>query len=561
VQAPAPSLHLKEVKQVRIFCVFISAFMIFLAFSYGWAGEQSKEQVSDLYFARYCISQGKYLIEVGRYLEAIEYFDTAAESTKVKKTIADALLQKATVLATYLDKPNEAIKILQKIVVKYPDTKQAESALYKIGLIYIDAKMPQEAVKVFRFYLQRYPQGRFRHSAVFFVNKYTKPLEAPPFQRHPAQTSPIYPKLPASQVEPPRTKPIQLAPINISSAPTIRVRIFKGRSVTVRGNLQIQVGSRILPANYLKMSQSRGRILLQGILPSVDSVIIKSASGLISVLKSNKWHTYRGFLKAIVYKGSLIIVNYINIQHYLYSVVTSESYPEWPLETLKAQAVAARTYALYQSLHRQNWPFDVVDNEGDQAYKGVSAEHPKGIHAVNSTKGEVLMWQNRPILAMYTASTGWYIDDPRYIFGFGYPYLQLKRDPYSEREKMGRWKREISIYALEAGLRKRGLDVYGIYNLVPVETSPSGRIIKLKILHQKGQKVVRVYTTVRKVASLPDILMTVKRLGNKFVFYGGGYGHGIGYSQWGGKEMAEQGYHYRQILAFYYPGASIKKLW
>jgi stage II sporulation protein D len=545
----------------------ITIIFIFLSGSLATGIEQRQQDVSDLYFARYCISQGKYLIEVGKYLEAVEYFDTAIETTDAKPVLADALLQKATVLATYLDKPNEAIEILKKIVLEFPQTRQAESALYKMGLMYLDASMPDEAVKFFRAYLQRYPQGRFWRTAVFFVNKYSKrlaPLPTPPSR--PQQPGPPPDVKPPAETPPPwlkapQTKTIQLPPVKITGAPEMRVRVFKGKRARLKGSLQVQAGPQKFSSGYIELFQSGGQLYISGYPAALKEVVIKPMAGVVYIQKSGKWKGYRGYMKARIYKGNLIVVNYLNIQEYLYSVVTSESYPGWPIEALKAQAVAARTYALYQSLHRKNWPFDVVDNEGDQAYKGISAEHKKGIAAVQATSGMVLTWQGRPILAMYTASTGWYVDDPQYIFGFGYPYLQLKKDPYSEREKMGRWKKEISIYALERGLRKRGLDVYGIYDIVPVKQSPSGRIIKARILHQRGQRVVRVYTTIRKVANLPDILMTIRREGDRFVFYGGGYGHGIGYSQWGGKEMAEQGNTYQQILAFYYPGATIQKLW
>ncbi len=527
--------------------------------------EDRPQEVSDLYFARYCISQGKYLIEIGKYLEAVEFFDTAIETTNVKAVVADALLQKATVLATYLDKPNEALEVLKKLVLEYPETRQAESALYKMGLMYIDAGMPEEAVKFFRAYLQRYPQGRFWRTVLFFLNKYTPKLAPPLPEKRPPQRPPTEVK-PPSETPPPwvvpaKTKPIKLAPVKVSSSPVVRVRVFKGKAVSLKGNLQVQAGKQSFTTGYLQVTGSGQNVLAQGVPIPVKEIVIRPISGYVQVLKSGKWRSYRGYLKVRTYKGNLIVVNYVGMQEYLYSVVTSESYSGWPIEALKAQAVAARTYALYQSLHRKNWPFDLVDDEGDQAYKGVEAEAQKGITAVQATAGMVLTWQSRPILAMYTASTGWYVDDPKYIFGFGYPYLQLKRDPYSEREKMGRWRKEISVYALEAGLRKRGLGVYGIYDLVPAEQSPSGRIIKIRILHQRGQRVVRTYTTIRKVAKLPDILMSIRREGDRFVFYGGGYGHGVGYSQWGGKEMAEQGYPYQQILAFYYPGATLQKLW
>jgi stage II sporulation protein D len=261
-----------------------------------------------------------------------------------------------------------------------------------------------------------------------------------------------------------------------------------------------------------------------------------------------------------LYKGKLLVVNHVDIEDYLLSVVPSESIPSWPLETLKAQAVTARTYAYYQILHRRNKPYDLVDDEGDQAYGGVDKEHPKATKAVKLTEGQVLVYRGRPILAMYMANSGGYTADPKAVFNLFKPYLVAHPDPASLKGKMARWKRVFSVEEVEKKFRKFGIKIDGLINIEPAQIGPSGRIIKVKLVTTRGNKVLRTRTTLRRVLKLPDILLYIKKIDNKFIFEGGGFGHGVGYSQWGAAIMGKT-HSYLDILSFYYPGTKVEKLW
>ena len=86
--------------------------------------------------------------------------------------------------------------------------------------------------------------------------------------------------------------------------------------------------------------------------------------------------------------------------------------------------------------------------------------------------------------------------------------------------------------------------------------------IKVVINGEKGKKILKTYTSIRRAAKLDDILLKkIIKQNDKFIFIGGGYGHGVGYSQWGGEAMAKNGYSYKKILSYYYKNISIKKLW
>ncbi|MDZ7697877.1 MAG: SpoIID/LytB domain-containing protein [Deltaproteobacteria bacterium] len=258
--------------------------------------------------------------------------------------------------------------------------------------------------------------------------------------------------------------------------------------------------------------------------------------------------------------GKLYIINFVDIEDYLRSVVPSESYASWPIETLKAQAVAARTYAYYQARHREDWSYDLVDNAGDQAYKGINREHPKTSKAVKATAGKILTYEDKPILAMYSANSGGHTADAGSIFSLAKPYLVAHPDPESLKGKMARWTKTYSVSEVEAGLNRRGIKVKGLERIEPAETGPSGRIVKVRVIARSGSKVLRTRTTLRRALNLPEILLTIQRNDGQFIFDGRGWGHGVGYSQWGSAILGKEK-HYDQILRFYYPNAVLEKKW
>jgi len=129
--------------------------------------------------------------------------------------------------------------------------------------------------------------------------------------------------------------------------------------------------------------------------------------------------TYRGAIEFRVdSSGRIRAIDWVELESYLRGVVPSELGPEvWPqLEALKAQAVAARTYALANALQFDEDGYDICATPRCQAYGGASAEHPLSDRAVASTRGETVTWQGRPIDALYTATCGGHTEDAKEIF-------------------------------------------------------------------------------------------------------------------------------------------------
>ena len=513
------------------------------------AQETDQTPLEPLYFARWNISNGQYLIEVGRYLEALEAFQTAVEATPNPHVQADAYLHRAAVLATYLDAFDDAAQEYQRILRTYAQTRQAETALFRLGLLLFEQQRYREAVSQFESYLRRYPQGRFTPSAETLLGSSRQALRTPP---------------PPAPSVPPAARPV------------VRVRLLKGvNRLVIRSQAKLTVTAEADRPVYqgresVTLQPGAGDILVQG-QSSRSRTLRITAAAPVQVMQKNircgrrqdaSAGLYRGAVRVSLQDGKLQVVNEVDIEAYLYGVVPAEVPSSWPLEALKAQAIAARTYALYQSRHRQNWRFDVVDNQGDQVYKGVRCEAEPTTRAVDATRGMILVHQDRPILAMYTSNTGWHSAHVGHIFSQSLPYLVGVKDPYSPTQPMGRWRRTHRAADIRRKLASLiGEQVEAIEDIRPQEVTPSGRIKKVALVHASGLRVLRTRTTLKRALKLPDILVEITRQGEHFVFNGGGFGHGVGLSQWGAKAMAEAGKRVEEIMGFYYRGAEVKQAW
>lgn len=142
--------------------------------------------------------------------------------------------------------------------------------------------------------------------------------------------------------------------------------------------------------------------------------------------KSNR--IYRGVLEASVYQNRLAIVNEVPFEQYLYSVVGSEMSAGWPAEALKAQAVAARTYALFQG--NKFGIAHVVDSTLSQVYVGISAESPTVISAVEATAGEVLVDKDGKLIeTLFSSNSGGQTAHPTEVWGNNVPYFTSRPSP------------------------------------------------------------------------------------------------------------------------------------
>lgn len=258
-----------------------------------------------------------------------------------------------------------------------------------------------------------------------------------------------------------------------------------------------------------------------------------------------------------VWKGDngLYVVNEVSLEDYVKGVVSGEVGSKWDAEALKAQAVVARTYALYQKLNGTNkMPYHLTSSVMHQVYKGGNI--PETIaQAVNDTRGEILTYEGKPIAAYYHSTSGGMTEDAAEVFGKSYPYLKpveasCELSPYSL------WEKRIPVPELE-----RASNISGIKEIDAESYTVSNRIKNFKIISDAGETEVPAKELRKSLGweRLPSTMITnIMRDGDIYIFEGKGYGHGVGMCQWTALDMAKKGSDYREILSKFYSGTTIE---
>lgn len=348
-------------------------------------------------------------------------------------------------------------------------------------------------------------------------------------------------------------------------------------------------------------------------------IVIDTPKGLLGVDKltrGGKQALYHGVFEVVPKNGNTFyLINTLDLQSYLRGVVPNEMPVIFGLEALKAQAVAARNYVLLPRTKSSNY-FDVDDSVASQVYFGANTEKPLATKAVNETEGLVALYGWDLILAQYCSTAGGYTEsyenafsDPRsrefpakpkpYLKGRPdiYSVVPLNReeearlyymsypDSYDMKSPYYRWKKEFTREELEGVLTKtlvdqsktgfvkpefKQVDTLGeLKELKVLKRGVSGKIIELEIITDKGSWHVNKELVIRRLlqkngVSLPSAnvvfenLYDTNRKLNKVVAYGGGFGHGVGMSQYGAGFMANSLHkNFDKILKRYYTGISI----
>lgn len=249
------------------------------------------------------------------------------------------------------------------------------------------------------------------------------------------------------------------------------------------------------------------------------------------VKKGNIYYVNGRPYRGKVYRNGNDVINEVDLENYLYSVVSAEMPIYFGEEALKSQSVAARTYAIHSIKNNNKKGFDLYDSQLSQVYKGISNEKEAIISAVNATKGEIITYSGEPILAVYHSSSGDRTKSSKEVFGRHYPYLKSVEDFSSSKT----WSYKISKSTLE---KRLGLPYSKIVNL---STNKIRRALSTKYIRSTN--------------------FSMKEVGDSVHIYGKGYGHGVGLSQWGAKYLGQsKNYSYKEILKHYYVGTKIEQI-
>jgi stage II sporulation protein D len=358
---------------------------------------------------------------------------------------------------------------------------------------------------------------------------------------------------------------------------------------------------------------------------------------------------YRGMMGFYIIDNSkLISINYVDLESYLYGVIPNEIIPSWPIEAVKAQVLAARTYAVSCLNYKSDYGYDLDDNQNSQVYRGYSSEYNNVNTAVDDTKGQMIYYNDKLIQAFFHSSSGGRTENSENIWVTALPYLKSVVDDYSNISPQTEWSKTATKDYIVGKLNADGNDITDLYSIKLSKVSENYRVLECIFLTNKGEitytkeNIRRVLgydfllsswftiensnffyftnasfsklnnnednvtsgildvilnveddvdtestseedqsssvldagnidgkylissssTTIMNKSSIAFISKTGVSIQNNDVseynFNGRGWGHGVGMSQYGAKEMAIEGFTYEEILKYYYTGVNIK---
>lgn len=354
---------------------------------------------------------------------------------------------------------------------------------------------------------------------------------------------------------------------------------------------------------------------------------------------------YRGCLRFAVNGTVMTAVNVVDLEEYLYGVIPAEMPASYGEEALKAQTLAARTYAMTKLNAHKSSGYELCDTINCQVYKGYSGEDSKTNAIVDETEGEIICYNGTPIEAVFSASTGGYTENSENVWNSVVPYLRAV--PEVGEYGNNTWTKTLTLSQLDSLLSAKGENIGSAQDIVITKISTGGRVQEMKIVGTSGsvtltKENIRTYFS-GACGSLPSKMFTINGKGGDpssgsrsvqrqatkssstgsltssaaangitaktegtlsamngknlkldglsvsddtnsnqntpvistgdyqiydvnistvgngtFVFEGSGNGHGVGLSQNGAQDMAQQGYSYEEIIKHYYTGVTIE---
>jgi len=356
--------------------------------------------------------------------------------------------------------------------------------------------------------------------------------------------------------------------VGVAAAQTVRVLVAEGRTalrVASTGGLTITdvEGRRVLAQ---REGGETSHLILRG-----NTVLIRETGASAATLAvwpgraatvDLEGQAYRGYLEVARANGALAVVNVVDLEEYLFGVLKDEIPPGWPGEAAKAMAITARTYAVYQMQQNPGALFHLRATTASQVYGGATGEDARTSLAVQATRGQILTFGGQPIAAFYHSCSGGATEDALDVFGPNFDTVIGVKDDFSLNCPYAFWVERLTAQQLEQAFQRIGYAVGRVVRIDDLLRSRTGRILRLAVYHTRGSLTLDG-RRLREILGNDVIRSTdfeVRADGSGFTFVGRGWGHGVGLSQWGAKEMADLGRQHWEILKFYYPLADIRPL-
>jgi stage II sporulation protein D len=338
----------------------------------------------------------------------------------------------------------------------------------------------------------------------------------------------------------------------------IRIAVTKGAdAVQLDGEGMLATDERGEPLRVefpLTVTSAKDAVLVQGRFVRRLTV---AASSFIAI----NGKKYRGLVEVLPADRGLLVVNQLPLEDYLVGLINCEISSQWPIEAVKAQAVIARTYAIYQRENRKNSLYHLESSVLDQVYEGCGIEDSRAVRGVRDTAGEVLTYKGAVIQAFYHSSCGGHTEAAANVWGASADYLQGVDCKYCLSAPSIKWELTLPYRKIESLLKAGGYQLAGLREIRPGGRNRSGRLTEVVLLTDKGKFSLNS-VKFRKALGYGVIKSTnfdVMNGDDNARFTGAGYGHGVGLCQWGAKQRAGDGFDCREILSYYYPGTKVER--
>ncbi len=285
------------------------------------------------------------------------------------------------------------------------------------------------------------------------------------------------------------------------------------------------------------------------------SMTLKDRSGFLQY--KSRW--YRGTVELLPQNDFLYIINHVPIDDYIASLIHGEMPESYPIEALKAQAVAARSYAVAQANKRrkEGLPWDLKNGEKDQVYPGAQKESTASLQASFDTKDQYLVNNGEVLKAYYSAASGGHSELPSAVWGRANEDAPFTAKPNAWDKGRYQWNMDLS-----KGIAALWERLGNLIDIQVISRTPGARVSVLKLVGSQREINLTSRNFAKKLGmgSFKSLKFDIEKNPTGFTFKGEGWGHGVGLSQVAAQKMALAGLSYKKILEFHYPKVNLKVL-
>lgn len=293
-----------------------------------------------------------------------------------------------------------------------------------------------------------------------------------------------------------------------------------------------------------------------------DVIFLQGKTGVETLSINGK--KYRENFFIVVKNNKFMVINEIDLEKYLYGVIGREIGSSWANESIKAQSVVARTYALnsFGKQHHKDG-FDLCDKTHCQVYDGIEAEKPNITTAVDDTRSEVIVYNNKIASVFYHSCCGGHTESITNVWNVNadtIKYLSGRSCNFCKDAPIYKWDVFLKYEAITEACKKKKYSVGDISKIKVRRFTKAGRIRELTLFWENGSFVLkgdefrRLFLDKIKSTNFEIIEKT-----DGISLKGKGSGHGVGLCQYGAKGLADKGNSYREIISYYFSGTDTEK--